>query len=214
MKRTPFRFRRERKTARQKTWERKRYEKDANDEWWMVEEGNRASARANVRRNASLARGLANYRNLLGLKKAEFSELFEIDRRTLYNYETGISPVPGDLIEKIVKRGDCALNEIFATEQEPDFEADQKRYEAAEISLNIFLECFRQGLPSSWRKRATEFALTTLLESPVREKASLKNVEQIADRLMEEYRYCVHIEEMAELDTQAKADLGAAKARS
>ncbi len=70
------------------------------------------------------------------MTRDEFAEAIGITRRALYNYETGQRSVPGDLIEKIARKGDLELHEIFGSSFE-NAPIEQRKSDAA-LAIQLY----------------------------------------------------------------------------
>lgn len=88
------------------------------------------------RKNLCIAQGLRKCRELRGMSRDEFAQAMGITRRALYNYETGLRSVPGELIEKIAKNGDLELHDILGTKFENP--PTERRKSDATLAIRIY----------------------------------------------------------------------------
>lgn len=174
---------------RQAGWQKRHEKKRALD---------RSKQLRPTRKHASIARGLTAYRKKRNLTRTAFADELGIERRTLYNYENGTSPVPGNIIEKIISRGDSELSDIFGLP--PEAAHIFRRFDDARLALSLFTACLEVYRSGSIDDIATEVVLKTgeWPYSVRRTEHSIKRVAQsIADELGER--------EMAqELDKETK----------
>lgn len=136
---TVYRFGSRAKLRRAETWDRKQRQVG----WQKRYENRRAEERAKelkrTRKPASLAKGLAAYRKKRNLSRTDFAEELGIDRRTLYNYENGFFPVPGNILEQIILRGDVELSELFGLP--PEAPHIFGRFDDARLAISLFVAC-------------------------------------------------------------------------
>lgn len=95
-----------------------------------------------VRRKPSLSKGLRYYRVSLGISRTQFAAEVGVTRRALYNYEAGTRPIPGDLLERIVARGDVELSDIFGLPPEPS--TTSSRFDDARLAISLLAACIEE----------------------------------------------------------------------
>lgn len=134
------------------------------------------------RAGASLANALKQYREDKNYTRTELAEMLGITRRALFNYETGARPVPGGILETLVKKGDAELHQLFAVPYETAPEV--RRVRDAELAIDLFAEC-QKAFPEAdlqvLRRVAAEGASTW----PPNLKLTEKNINSVARRLIE-----------------------------
>lgn len=136
-----------------------------------------------IRRSPSIADGLTSYRKKTGLSRTEFAEKFGVARRALFNYENGARAVPGDLLERIVARGDVELSDVFGLPPEPA----TRRLRIADAKLVIeVLEAFRAMYPNAIDDDAKFFIAYRTAQWPTDAKRTPKSIERFISRIVNE----------------------------
>lgn len=175
-----FQFGETSEMRRSATWDGKRRQAG----WQKRYEKKRSLARAKelkrTRKAASLARGLVAYRKKRKISCSAFAQELGIDRRTLYNYENGSFPVPGNIIEKIIVRGDVELSEIFGLP--PESPHIFGRFDDARLAISLFVACLEEYRAGSVDEIATEVVLKTG-EWPRSVKRTEHSVRRVAERI-------------------------------
>ncbi len=137
------------------------------------------------RSEASLANALKQYREDRNYTRTELAEMLGVTRRALFNYETGARPVPGEILETLVKKGDAELHQLFAIPYEPA--PEERRVRDAQLAIDLFVECqkaFPEADVPDLRWVAAEGASTW----PQNLKPTEKNINAVAGRLIEKVR--------------------------
>ncbi|MGZ2258538.1 helix-turn-helix domain-containing protein [Roseobacter sp. A03A-229] len=171
------------KRRRRATWAAKRQTRALEDSVEQKQVSNRQRALVSSRRNLSIARGLRAYRKFLGLSQADFAVQFGITRRALYNYEKGLRSVSGDLLERIVARGDIELSDVFGLSPEPATVA--VRLDDARTAIDLYRACSAE-YPSASHEDIRAYVASETANWPVTLKKTKKNLCNVAKRLMEE----------------------------
>jgi transcriptional regulator with XRE-family HTH domain len=144
---------------------------------------------------ASLARGIKNYREQKGLTRGEMAEIIGITRRALFNYEEGKRSVPGELLENLVKRGDADLHEYFAVPSEPA-NNDQRKAEA-QLAIALFRKC-KEEFPLAEEAHLQDLAIDRAVRWQQNLKATSRNIEKMAREAVDELKDYYHEEAMRE----------------
>lgn len=82
------------------------------------------------------------YRKSRRLSRTDFADELGIARKSLYNYETGKTPIPSDLLEKIIARGDIELSDIFGLP--PEAPTRSCRFDDARLAISLLAACFEE----------------------------------------------------------------------
>lgn len=182
-KETVFQFGSRGALRRAETWDSKQRQAG----WQKRYEKKRALDRAKElkppRKQASLAKGLTAYRKQRNLSRTAFAKELGIKRRTLYNYENGTFPVPGNIIEKIISRGDVELSDIFGLP--PEAPHIFRRFDDARLALSLFAACLEEYRTGSIDQIATEVVLKTG-EWPFAVRRTEHSIKRVARRIAEE----------------------------
>lgn len=171
------------RTRRRETWDSKKRSSLWSESYQSKLKAERTSLLAAQRVKPSLASGLKHYRLSLGMSRIEFAEVFGISRRALYNYESGRRAVSGDLLEKIVKRGDVELTELFGLPSEPaqlDVQLSQAR-----LSIDLFRACLA-AYERADIQDVRSFVAIEVAKWPQSVPKTELNVRRVAERLMNE----------------------------
>ena len=194
---TVFRFGSRSKMRRAETWDGKQRQAAWKKRYEKSRALDRAKALKRTRQPASLAKGLVAYRKKRKLSRTDFANELGIDRRTLYYYENGSFPVPGN-VEKIIIRGDVELSEIFGLP--PEAPHISGRFDDARLAINLFVACLEKHRAGSVDEIVAEVVLKTG-GWPSSVKQTEQSIKQIAQRITDE----VSEREMAEeLDKELK----------
>ncbi len=129
----------------------------------------------------SIAEGLTNYRKKTGLPRTKFAKEFGVTRRALFNYEKGNRTVPGDLLERIVARGDVELSDILGLPPEPPTQT--LRIADAKLAIDVF-EAFRAKYPEVVDEDVKFFIAFEVARWPMTFKRTPKAMERVATRIM------------------------------
>jgi transcriptional regulator with XRE-family HTH domain len=143
----------------------------------------RAKKLKRTRKPASLAKGITDYRKKRGLSRTDFADELGVTRRSLYNYETGATPVPGDIIEKIVTRGDVELSEIFGLP--PEAPHKRCRLDDARLAISLFAACLRAYRSTPVDKVVANVVLK-VGEWPLSVRRTDHSIKRVAERLMDD----------------------------
>lgn len=166
---------------RLETWDSKRREAG----WQKRYEKSRAKKRTKelkrTRKTVSLARGLKDFRKKRGLSQEQLSKELGINRRSLCNYESGLRPVPGDVLEKVVSRGDVELSDIFGLA--PEAPHIEHRFDDARLAISLLAACLEEHRSGPLDEIITEVIVRTG-NWPRSLKLTEHSVKRIAARLM------------------------------
>lgn len=180
---TVFKFGNRGALRRAETWGSKQRQAG----WQKRYEKKRALDRAKElkppRKQASLAKGLTAYRKQRNLSRTALAKELGIERRTLYNYETGAFPVPGNIVEKIISRGDVELSDIFGLA--PEAPHIFRRFDDARLALSLFAACLEEYRTGSIDEIVTEVVLKTG-EWPFSVRRTEHSIKRVAQRITEE----------------------------
>lgn len=171
------------RTRRRETWDSKKRSSLWSESYQSKLKAERTSLLAAQRVKPSLASGLKHYRLSLGMSRIEFAEVFGISRRALYNYESGRRAVGGDLLEKIVKRGDVELTELFGLPSEPaqlDAQLSQAR-----LSIDLFRACLA-AYERADIQDVRAFVAIEVAKWPQSVPKTELNIRRVAERVMNE----------------------------
>lgn len=195
---TVYRFGSRAKMRRAETWDRKQRQAGWQKRYEKSRALDRAKALRRTRKPASLAEGLAAYRKKRNLSRTAFASELGIDRRTLYNYENGSFPVPGNIVEQIIVRGDVELSEIFGLP--PEDPHIFRKLDNARLAISLFIACLEEYRTGPIDEIVTEVVLKTA-EWPPSVRRTEQSIKRVAQRITEE----VSEREMAEeLDKELK----------
>lgn len=134
------------------------------------------------RAGASLASALKQYREGRNYTRTELAEMLGITRRALFNYETGARPVPGDILETLVKKGDSELHQFFAVPYEPA--PEERRVRDAQLAIDLFVAC-QKAFPEADLPDLRLVAAEGTSTWPSNLKLTDKNINSVARRLIE-----------------------------
>lgn len=137
------------------------------------------------RGEASLARGIKNYRERMELSRSEMAKGLGITRRALFNYEEGKRSFPGDLLEKILRRGDTELHEFFAVPSEP-VDGERRRIEA-QLAIALFRQC-KEAFPQAEDADLQNLAADKAACWQENLKATPKNIGEVVARAINELK--------------------------
>lgn len=183
---------------RLETWDQKQREAAWQRRYEITLAEKRAKELKRIRKPASLAKGIADYRKKRGLSRTDFADELGVTRRSLYNYETGVTPVPGDIVEKIVTRGDVELSDIFGLPPE----APHKRYrlDDARLAITLFAACLK-AYRSAPVDKVVAHVVLKVADWPLSVRRTDHSIKRVAQRLTDD----LADEEMAEeLDKELK----------
>jgi transcriptional regulator with XRE-family HTH domain len=136
-----------------------------------------------IRKTPSIAVGLARYRKAIELSRTKFAEEFGITRRALFNYEKGTRAVPGDLLERVVARGDVELSDVFGLPPEPA--TPRLRIADAKLVIEVF-EAFRAMYPDAIDDDAKFFIAYKTAQWQTGVKRTPKSIERFISRIINE----------------------------
>jgi transcriptional regulator with XRE-family HTH domain len=183
---------------RLETWDQKQREAAWQKRYEISLAEKRTKELKRTRKPASLAKGIADYRKKRGLSRTDFADELGVTRRSLYNYETGATPVPGDIVEKIVTRGDVELSDIFGLR--PEAPHRRCRLDDARLAISLFAACLKAYRSAPVDKVITH-VLLKVADWPLSVRRTDHSIKRVAQRLTDD----LADEEMAEeLDKELK----------
>lgn len=166
---------------RRNTWNAKHQTKALQGSYEDRLAAQRQALLAASRASPSIANGLKNYRQSLGLSQTAFAKKFGITRRTLFNYENGIRAVSGELLEHIVARGDVELSDIFGLPPEPATKT--LRLDDARLALDLYAAC-KVEYPSAPDEDVRAYVVSETANWPVSLKRTDLAIKRVARRAM------------------------------
>ncbi len=170
-------------SRRRSTWDAKRNTNALKDSIAERIASKRRVLLKRLRSEASLSEGLKRYRQSLGLSRTNFAEEFGITRRALFNYENGLRAISGELLEKIVRRGDAELSDVFGLSVEPA--PAHARLEDAKLAIDLFQAC-RSECPGADAEDIKALVAAETANWPMTQKRTAKAVRVVARRLSSE----------------------------
>lgn len=115
------------------------------------------------------------------MSQSVLAEELGITRRSLYTYETGIHPVPGNIVEKIISRGDVELSDIFGLP--PEVPHISCRFDDARLAISLLAACLEEYRAGPIDEIVTEVVLKTG-EWPLTRRRTEHSINRVASRVI------------------------------
>jgi transcriptional regulator with XRE-family HTH domain len=178
-----FNFGNDGSLRRLETWDQKQREAAWQKRYEISLAEKRTKELKRTRKPASLAKGIADYRKKRGLSRTDFADELGVTRRSLYNYETGATPVPGDIVEKIVTRGDVELSDIFGLR--PEAPHRRCRLDDARLAISLFAACLK-AYRSAPVDKVVAHVVLKVVEWPLSVRRTDHSIKRVAQRLTDD----------------------------
>jgi transcriptional regulator with XRE-family HTH domain len=178
-----FNFGNDGSLRRLETWDQKQREAAWQKRYEISLAEKRTKELKRTRKPASLAKGIADYRKKRGLSRTDFADELGVTRRSLYNYETGVTPVPGDIVEKIVTRGDVELSDIFGLR--PEVPHRRCRLDDARLAISLFAACLK-AYRSAPVDKVVAHVVLKVVEWPLSVRRTDHSIKRVAQRLTDD----------------------------